>query len=203
MTHEEFQAGATRLISVYGKNAFPLERLEIMWRTVRYVSARVWNETVSEVIGEYISVPSITKIKDALYAVRKKLNLGETDFWSDTRQKLELMARERNLCRDCLNSGLIAARRRADPHQYLRVFGCHCAAGGLAMSLPEHKNTTRQWNIAMRMEWRMDHEPDTPAAPQPKIALKNLIAPKDLNAAIGDASMPTKSADFERWDLDE
>lgn len=57
-------------------------------------------------------------------------------------------------CIHCFNSGIIDAHKIGD-ERYRYSFGCTCAAGQLAMQLPENKNTIRAWHDDFLDEWKI------------------------------------------------
>jgi hypothetical protein len=186
LSFDDFDEGMRRLKSVYGEKVFPPERVELIRRAVQYVAPEIWQATVGEVISEHMTPPNVNKIREALYATRKKLNVGETDFWSDIRNQIKEIEKSPLACRHCLGSGVFGAYRTQDANRYLYTFLCVCRSGGLAARLPEHKGKIRQWDVKMRGEWHPEHESE----PQPdaSIATVTTLTPRDLNLEIGNQS---------------
>jgi hypothetical protein len=208
VTFDEFELSAGRLRTLYGEKAFPRERIEIIFRAVQYSSSKVWDEALNLIIGEHMHAPSLTKIKEALYAVRK--THGETtDAWEPIRDRIkatEKLPADQN-CGQCFGSGVLMAHRRADERKYLYCFGCSCPAGDEAMRLPENKSKIRQWDMSHRIDWRQEYEPETPRRPasrqDARLAVSKLFVGHDLNVALGDKPAPKRRMNQDDYDLEK
>lgn len=203
MTFEEFQMGAAKLQRVYGEKAYPQERVEIIFRSVKYSSSKIWEETVTELIGEAMHAPPLSKIKETLYAVKKKF--GESsDAWEGLRQQLRKLEQSSG-CRKCFGQGVFLAMKRADPYQYQYNFICDCHAGTLAQDLPENKRL-RAWDMIIARDWRHDFEavPDAPpnARQEARKAFTNVFQQTDLNVAVHLEPAPKRGVKSEHWETE-
>lgn len=212
MNLEEFYRGMNILTDVFGDKAYPRARVDVIWRTLQHSPINVWLDAINGLIGDCERPPGLTKIKDTLYASKKKMNLGDDDFWTPIRRQMEALQKVKNACNHCFGYGIISAHRLDDAQHYQYSFGCVCTAGNLAMQLPENKDKMRQWSISMRGEWKPEHEGMisvndisgegmvSEASPSEIIRLTN-SGLKDLSLGIGSKAPQRRAAIEDRWDL--
>lgn len=201
MTYDEFDSGLQKLSRVYGARYFPTERADILFKTFRHYSPEVWRDTIGEVIGEFMSPPALTKIKEVLYRVRKRYG-DDRDQYSDIRDQIAALSKTSS-CKKCIGSGVTMAYKKKDAHQYVQCFCCSCAAGDLAIHLPENRGKIRQWNIQIEKEWQNDFEnvPDGDRN-EARAASSGAIAAGDLNVALTGMAAPRKPYKDDLWQED-
>lgn len=203
LSFDQFLPYVNRLAKVYGDKAFPRERAEILYRAFRYTREDVLQATVDEVIGEHMHAPSITKIREAMYLVRKRFG-DNADRWQPIRDAIR--EREKtSSCGLCFGSGILMAHRRDDPRQYLLYFLCSCSSGELAIQLPEYNGKTHQWDELVARDWKHHFESDTPPTgtrTQAREVARLAIRNTDLNKAIGLKEAPRKPYKDDNWDED-
>lgn len=202
MTLEEFQPAMDRLHAVYPR-AYPKERMDLVYRAMRYTSAAVWNETVNELIGDSMQPPSVSKMREVMYLVRKKFN-EPGDPWEPLRQEIAGKVKA-SQCVKCAGSGALTAHKRNDPNQFEFTFGCDCEAGNLAMKLPENHGKIRQWNYQIAQEWRHAFESEPPQRPTreaARAAVRDLYRAGDMNSAIGFEPGPKRGSEADKWEAD-
>jgi hypothetical protein len=202
MTWQEFEQSISRLKAVYGDKAYPKERVEMVYRAVKWTHLAIWEESLNEIIGDCIHPPTVSKIKEIVNLTRKRMSIDDDPFKNLRAEIREL--EKTSQCRKCFGSGTLSAHRRDDEFQHLFVFGCDCAAGVKAMLLPENKNKIRQWNLIIEKEWRHDFEAahDQGTRIEARRATANIFSSKDLNLAIGEKPSPKRESKDEMWEPD-
>lgn len=203
MTEPEFQSELERMTAVY-RNAFPPERVAIIYRSIRYTPIDIFREAIDEVIGDSMQPPSLTKIREAIQVVRKRKG-DFRDPWQAVRDELADLERQNPYCSTCFNSGTFMAKRRDDDGWYLYTFGCQCKAGGLAMQLPENRGKINQWNLKFAQTWIRESEAESlrPATKnEARAAVHEQQHSHDLNAAIGWTPAKKRKIDEDNWDVE-
>jgi hypothetical protein len=166
--------------------------VDLIFRVVKYSSVTVFEETVNELIGDNVHPPMIQKIKEALYAARRKL--GESsDPWEQVRAQIFELERSSQVCSRCFNSGVVVAHRRTANDLY--CFTCTCQAGDLAAKLPENKGKIRSWSMALEHDWVIEGKEDQPPPHRERPNLNQLAQSKDLNKAIAKPPVPYRDDD--------
>lgn len=200
----EFQNGLIRLQRVYGEKAFGQERAEVVYRAVKYVPAEVWEETVTDLIGDSMQPPNLTKIKDAMNLVRKRM--GRTsDAWQPLRDQLREIEKTSS-CRKCAGQGVFNAHYRDDPSAIMWPFLCDCPSGAIARQLPEHKRgKIYEWTRQAEELMRHDFEGEPPhfaTREHARSAARSAIRESDLNVAIGGKPAPPRAYKDDSWEPD-
>lgn len=72
MTEPEFQSNMMRLINQFGKAAYPAERSQIIWSTVRYLPGDWWRRSVDKWIGECRQAPLMPEIREEMSSERER-----------------------------------------------------------------------------------------------------------------------------------
>jgi len=70
MTQNEFIEQMERLKIVYGDKFFPEERIKVYWNFFKNEKPQFFENAITNIIAESISVPSASKVKEALADVR-------------------------------------------------------------------------------------------------------------------------------------
>lgn len=202
MTYQEFEPAIARLRTVYGDKAYPKERVEVIFRSVKYSSSRVWDETVTELIGEAMHAPPLSKIREVLYLVKKRFN-ESSDPWQAQREEIRGLERTSS-CRQCYGSGTLAAHRRSDPHEHLFVFSCDCYAGQVAIQLPENRGKIRQWDMGVAQEWKHGFEIIAPSGSRQaaRTVTSSAISAADMNTALGEPKNKPRGYKDELWEAE-
>jgi hypothetical protein len=196
MTLEEFEQGMNKLKSVYGDKAYPADRSDLILKIVKYSTPFVWMQTISEVIGEFTHPPPISKFKEVYYAMKKKYG-DAGDPFATHRHSLEKL-RKISECGKCIGGGIVYATRR-DGKGASIPFACECEAGGIAHQLPEYRCLTR-WTQIIEDSWSHEFENLIDGTRElARANAKHAIRSSDLNAALGNASVPRQYKD-DSWD---
>lgn len=206
MTFQEFEPTVARLRKVYTDRAFPHERVEIIFRSVKYVDIEVWNETLSELIGDAMHAPSLSKIKEVMNSVRKRMGRVD-DGWDWLRGEIQERIHTQPFCPKCANSGVFSAYRKADPHQETFVKACDCFVGARAIWLPENKGKIRMWDLQQALEWAIScysdvEMPAIASRQRARLTVVGAIKSSDLNTAVGLPTTPPRGYRGDKWESD-
>lgn len=205
MTFEEFEPTIGRLRAVYGEKAFPRERVDVIFRALHYVPIQVWAETLTELIGESMHAPPLSKIREVMYIVRKRMGHAE-DMWEPVRRQIAELGMNPNPCDRCFNSGIFMAHKRTDEHAFMYCFVCDCRAGELAKKLPENKGKAREWSMPLAHDWRHDFEGElmggTASRNAARAAVSDAFRAGDLNVAVGQPMPPRRGYEADKWEAD-
>ena len=204
MTYSEFEPTIQRLRAVYGDKAFPRERVEVVYRAVKFAPLDVWLETLNELIGESMHAPPLSKIRETLNIVRKRYGTTD-DGWDWLRAEIKRCESIEPICPKCHNTGVLECYKKQDPHQYRYCMACDCNIGDGAIWLPENKGKIRQWRECDDDAWSIVGYSDVPP---PRRATREearqvsieMIKSSDLNRAIGDAPAPRRHYESDKWD---
>lgn len=200
LSMDDFIPFIERLRKVYGDKAYPTERAEIVYKAFRYSRPEIVSATIEEIIGEHMHAPPITKIREALYATRKKFG-DQADPWEPIRKQIQENERKSN-CPYCFGSGVFMAHRRDDSHEYAYCFACNCHGGSLAIQLPENKGKIQHWNLASGTEWSHGFESEierTSKAAGRKV-ITGVFAKTDLNNVLDLKLQPKRGIEEEMYD---
>lgn len=73
MEMREFDSGMNRLCDVFGDKAYPDERKKIIWREVKDLSGKWFNQTIDKLIGDSRYAPLMTEFREEISRERERL----------------------------------------------------------------------------------------------------------------------------------
>lgn len=146
MTYDEYNNQMQRLIAIYGEKVFNADKIELLFRKVRWRHPKIWEEAIDLTILESVNIPTVHKILECC-SIAKKNNPGiEVDPYEKMRS--EISEREKiphhGQCRKCWNRGFITGYRKDISGHPAEELTCDCVSGQIACKLPEGRNL-RPW----------------------------------------------------------
>jgi hypothetical protein len=120
MTSQEFQIEMGRLVSTFGKQHYPEERVKLIWREVGNLTGNAFANMVEGLISECRQAPLIPEIREKAAKVRERA-------WSEQKKTADVISINKNLCAHCGGAGSFPARNKADRSAF--AFKCNCSFG--------------------------------------------------------------------------
>lgn len=143
MKQVEFDAQIERMVSFYGDKAYPRERIEMIYRAVKYYHPEVWQLAVDMIIADCERAPMLSKIKEFLRLAQNQLPDKETiDPNAHIRAQLNDAAKAARPCYKCFNTGLIVVYRKWQGLSEAAL-ACNCQWGEVVTKLPEFRTVRR------------------------------------------------------------
>lgn len=121
MNRNEFMEQVSKLERVYGAKYFPIERTNILWEKVQRMSVNEFSELVSQIIGEYYTPPSMSKISEMIQIKNSK-------YAAEIKFNKEAWLKSQPFCELCGKTGFVLAKEIGS-EIYKYAFKCTCPIG--------------------------------------------------------------------------
>lgn len=143
MTQQEFDLEMNRLVSFYGDKAYPTERIDLIYKSLRWQHPEVWNKAVDLAMADSEKAPLLAKLTEFVNRAKSMLpDLKADDPYAPIRAQIDEAMKSKNPCYKCGNSGLIIAYRKWQGLSEA-VLACNCQWGDVAVKVPEYREVRR------------------------------------------------------------
>lgn len=139
MSPQEFAEQSQRLTKAFGEKGFSEERLQMLWKKLKWRHAQVFSEAIDMLIVDSTQSPNWGKISEAINTAQRNNPTLTSDPYKHFRDELQKRIDMKEQCHRCQNTGVIGAYRKYQKNQPT-ILLCSCYSGNIAQSLPEYKH---------------------------------------------------------------